>query len=109
MNLRQTIVALAVKGRCTSKPRPWVVIQNDDFLATGSVILCALTHELLPNVSLLRVDVVPSSENGLRLPSQIQVGMIVTVHRGDLGPRIGRLEDRYMLRLGQAARNFMAF
>lgn len=104
---RQAIMTLAVKGRYTGKPRPWVVIQSDDFLETDSVVLCAFTHVLIPDAGLLRIDVAPSEANGLRVPSQIQVEKIATVRRGDLNERVGRLEDPHMRRLEQALRNIM--
>lgn len=108
MTDRRSIVTLAVKGPFTGKPRPWVVVQNDDFREIDSVTLCAFTHILVPGAPMLRIDVEPSEVNGLRLRSQIQVDKIVTVRRGDLGEAVGRLEDRHMTRLCDALRYFLA-
>lgn len=101
---RQTIVTMAVKGRYTSKPRPWVVVQSDDFGAIRSILVCAFTHIQTPGTPKLRIDVAPSESNGLRVLSQIQVEKIVAVHRTDLGQAIGRLEDHYMRKWEQAAK-----
>ena len=107
MTDRQTIVTLAVKGAYTSKPRPWVVLQSDLFRATDSVILCAFTHVLIAGADLLRIDVAPSTENGLMMPSQLQAEKVVTVRRTDLGARIGRLEDAPMRKLEAALRDII--
>ena len=104
VNERQTIVTLAIKGPSTSKPRPWVVVQSDDFAGTDSVVVCPFTHARVRGAPLLRIDVDPSVDNGLRVPSQIQAEKIVTVRRDDLDRRVGRLEDGYMRQLEQAMR-----
>ena len=107
MSDRQTIVTLAVKGPYTSKPRPWVIVQNDDFSGTDSVIICPLTHLLVAGAGFLRIDVAPSAANGLRVSSQLQAEKIVTVRRADLATPIGRLEDVYMLQLERAMRDIL--
>ncbi|MCJ2036551.1 type II toxin-antitoxin system PemK/MazF family toxin [Methylobacterium sp. J-068] len=104
---RQGIVILTVKGSYTSKPRPCVVIQGDDFLETDSVTLCLMTSERVFGAPMLRVDVQPSRVNGLREPSQIQVDKIVTVPRAKIKDTVGRLEDEYMRRLDEAVRFFL--
>lgn len=91
-----------MKGVYASKPRPWVVVQSDDYRGTDSVVMCAFTHRVVRDVGLLRIDVAPSEQNGLRLPCQLQVEKLATVRRGDLGRRIGRLEDEVMHRLDVA-------
>lgn len=105
---RQKIVTLATKGTYTGKPRPWVIIQSNDFLQTDSVTVCLITGELIDGVPMLRIDVPPSGENGLREPSQLQVDEIVTVPRAKIRDLVGRLEDRYMQQLDDAVRYFLA-
>lgn len=61
---RQKIVTLATKGIYTGKPRPWVIIQSNDFLETDSVTVCLITGELIDGVPMLRIDVSPSENNG---------------------------------------------
>lgn len=104
---RQSIVLVAAKGAYTGKPRPWVVIQSDAFAETDSVILCGFTHVLIRDVGLLRIDVAPSEQNGLRIPCQLQVEKVVTVRRTDVGREIGRLEDVFMRRLDEALRDII--
>ena len=93
---------MGTKGAYTGKPRPWVVIQSDDYRGTDSVIVCAFTHVLVRNAGLLRIDVTPSVRNGLRLPCQLQVEKVATIRRSDLGRHVGRLEGDTMHRLASA-------
>lgn len=45
---------------------------------------------------ILRVDVTPTAENGLREPSQVQVEKLMTFSRGKVRGPIGHLLDREM-------------
>ena len=98
---RGDIVAVAAPGDY-GKPRPAVVVQSD-FLNDihASIILCLLTSEIV-EAPLFRVDVAPSSENGLQKPSQIMADKILTVRRERIGKRIGRLEEQVMRELERA-------
>ena len=104
---RQDIALVAAKGAYTGKPRPWVVIQSDDFRGTDSVIVCAFTHMLVQDAGLLRIDVTPSARNGLRLPCQLQVEKVATIRRSDLGKHVGRLEEDIMKPLETALAGVM--
>lgn len=46
---------------------------------------------------LLRPTIQPTSENGLRKPSQIMIDKIVAVRREKLGPAFGRLGEEALL------------
>ena len=85
----------------TGKPRPVVIIQDDRFDATDSLIVCAFTTDP-SEAALLRLPVVPDEHNGLREASSLMVDKITTVPRSKLGERIGRLSDQDMVRLGRA-------
>ncbi len=83
------------------KPRPAVIVQNDQFDTTTSVGICVFTsHET--GLPLLRLPVSPSESNGLRSVSRLMVDKITTVNRAKLGKRIGLLEDTEMVRLERA-------
>jgi mRNA interferase MazF len=49
-----------------------------------------------------RVTIEPTPENGLRLKSQVMADTPVTVRRERIGPRIGRIGNQDMARLGIA-------
>lgn len=83
------------------KPRPVVIIQDDAFQSTGSVIVCALTTNPLP-APLFRLPIEPSHENGLHAPCQLMVDKITALPRSKLGQHIGVLDARDMRRLNWA-------
>jgi mRNA interferase MazF len=49
----------------------------------------------------MRISVEPTSQNGLRRPSQM-VDKIQTVSRKRIGSRVGRLEDETLLAVNRA-------
>ena len=90
----------------SGKPRPMVIIQDDQFSETNSVTLCGLTTsvtEALFGRPLIR----PSASNGLRSPSRLMVNKIATVPRSKLGYKIGRLDDYDVLQLNIHLKAFL--
>jgi mRNA interferase MazF len=85
----------------SGKPRPAVVIQADWFDALPTVVVLPLTSSLR-NAAVTRIDVAPSDENGLKVPSQIAVDRPQTVRRAKLGPTIGQLNHDVMLAVHRA-------
>lgn len=90
----------------TGKPRPAVIVQDDDFDATQSITICAFTTDPT-EAPLLRIPVEPNDRNGLHDPSSLMVDKITTVPRTKLGSKIGRLDDEDVLRLNQAILVFL--
>lgn len=90
----------------TGKPRPTVVVQDDDFAKTRSITICLFTTDPT-EAALFRIRVEPSEENGLREPSALMVDKLTTVPRDKLGARIGRLEASDVLRMNQAILVFL--
>ena len=88
------------------KPRPAVIVQDDNFDQTGSVTLCAFTSDET-EAPLFRLPVPPTTDNGLRQPSRLMVDKITTVSRSKLGEWIGRLDDEDIVRLNQAMLVFL--
>ena len=98
---RGDLVTVAAAGDY-GKPRPAVIVQTDAFPEShASVVVCQLTSELADAAD-FRVTIDPSPENRLRLTSQVMADKPVTIRRERIGPRIGRLGDRDMARLGAA-------
>ncbi len=77
------------------KPRPALIIQSDLFAEHPSVTICLLSSHL-QQTPLFRYQVEPHPENGLSVPSQVQVDKIMTLPRTKLGQKIGRLQDRQL-------------
>ena len=90
----------------TGKPRPAVVIQDDDFAKTRSIMICLFTTDPT-EAPLFRIRVEPSDENGLRESSALMVDKVTTIPRDKLGARIGRLEASDVLRMNQAILVFL--
>lgn len=83
------------------KPRPAVIVQDDDFDATPSITICIFTTNPA-EAPLMRLPVEPNDRNGLHTPSNLMVDKLTTVPRSKVGTRIGRLDDEDVLRLNQA-------
>jgi mRNA interferase MazF len=90
----------------TGKPRPAVIIQDDDFDATKSITVCAFTTDPT-EAPLFRIPVEANDRNGLQAQSSLMVDKTTTVPKAKLGSRIGRLDDEDILRLNQAILVFL--
>ena len=98
---RGELVTVAAAGDY-GKPRPAVIVQTDAFPdSRASVVVCQLTSDLVDAPD-FRVTIEPSSENGLRLKSQVMADKPVTIRRERIGRMIGRLDSQDMARLGIA-------
>jgi mRNA interferase MazF len=90
----------------TGKPRPSVIVQDDDFDSTRSITICIFTTNPA-EAPLFRIRVEPTDENGLREPSALMVDKLTTVPKEKLGTRIGRLEAKDIVRMNQAILVFL--
>ena len=90
----------------TGKPRPAVIIQDDAFAATASVIVCALTTEPT-DAPLFRLPMEPDDDNGLRASCRLMVDKMTSLPRSRLGKRIGRLDEKDVVRLNRAMMVFL--
>ena len=87
------------------KPRPVVVLQDDRFAATGSVMVCPFTSNLLP--AACRVVIEPTEGNGLRERSCVMVDKLMTLPRRRLRNPIGRLNVAALLNINRAVLVFL--
>jgi mRNA interferase MazF len=90
----------------TGKPRSAVIIQDDAFDATASIVVCALTTDPVA-APLFRLPIAPHRDNGLRVPCSLMVDKITSLPKSQLGQRIGRLDDKDLVRLNRAALVFL--
>ena len=88
------------------KPRPVVIVQDDRFDATASIMVCAFTTGPT-EAPLFRLPVEPTATNGLRAPCRLMVDKITTVPKTKLGSHLGRLDDEAALRLNRALLVFL--
>jgi mRNA interferase MazF len=89
-----------------NKPRPVVIIQNANFDVLDSVTICGFTKDPT-DLPLFRIPVEPSKLNGLQFPSRIMVDKILTIRKNKLGYRLGRLEDKDIVRLDRVIATFL--
>ena len=88
------------------KPRPVVIVQDDNFDKTASITICSFTSNET-EAPLFRLEIQPNEANGLRAPCRMMVDKITTVPKSKIGMKIGRLNDEDMLRLNQAVLVFL--
>ncbi len=102
---RGDLVTVALQGE-HGKPRPALVVQSDMFPDTTSVVVLLITSALV-DTPLIRLDVEPTPETGLRKPSQVMVDKPMTVSVQKLGTAFGRLDDTAMLAVNRAMLLFL--
>ncbi len=98
---RGELWTVAGGGAYAGKPRPAVILQDDAFVGTASLTICAVTSDPT-EAPLFRLLLEPSVENGLRKRCSLMVDKITTVPRRRLGYRIARLGEEDMVRLDRA-------
>ena len=84
-----------------AKPRPVVIVQDDNFHATESITVCPFTTDPT-DAPLLRIPVEPNQDNGLRTACRLMVDKITTVSKSRIGYRVGTLDPEDIVRLNQA-------
>jgi mRNA interferase MazF len=97
---RGNIVAVAIQGGF-GEARPALIVQSDLFTDHPSVALLLMSSEIV-DAPLIRINVIPPEQNGLRAPSQIAVNKMFTVRREKIGSIIGHLEDEIMVAVNRA-------
>jgi len=104
---RGSLVTVALPGDF-GKPRPALVIQSDQFVATATVTVLLLSSTLVDS-PLIRLTVEPSADNGLQKRSQIMVDKAMTVMRERLGQTFGKLDDVTMMAVNRLLALFLGF
>ncbi len=104
---RGDLVTVAVAGDF-GKPRPALVIQSDHFASTGTVTVLLITSTRV-EAPLIRVDIAPSQENGLRKHSQIAIDKAMSIKRERVGEPFGRLDEDTMTIVNRSLALFLGF
>jgi mRNA interferase MazF len=96
---RGSFVPVAAPGDFR-KPRSALVVQSDRFDedATVTVLLVSSTRIDAP---LIRLDVLPTPGNGLRVASQVMIDKAMTLRRERIGAAFGEADDQFMLEVGR--------
>lgn len=88
------------------KPRPVVIVQDDNFDETASITICGFTSDET-DAPLFRLPIAPSAANGLDQPSRLMADKVTTMPKAKLGRRIGRLSGADTVRLNRAIALFL--
>jgi mRNA interferase MazF len=90
-------------GTEPGKIRPVVIVQSNllNKLGYPSTIVCPLSSQKA-GVSLIRIPVAPSEENGLQKPSSVIVDQITGIDLSRLQTKIGVLEEPYRKQLQES-------
>ena len=83
------------------KPRPAVIVQDDQLATPVDVILCPFTTTIL-DAPFYRLHVAATAENGLQVASQLMVDKIGPARRDRIDRVIGHLSTDDMMRLTEA-------
>ncbi len=83
------------------KPRPAVIVQDDRFDASDSIVMCPLTTDPTP-APIFRLPIQPSAQSGLRSPCRMMVDTLTAVPRRRLGRLVGSLTSDEMRALNRA-------
>ena len=105
MRRRETWTVSGV-GSYTGRSRPAVIVQDDGFDATDSIMPCPFTTDTAEAPS-TRLPVELDGQNGLDLSSRIMVDKITTAPKQEIGERVGELDDEDVARLDMAVATFL--
>ena len=96
----------AAGGVYASKPRPVVIVQDDRFDATESIVVVPMTTHTVEAV-LIRVPIRADALSGIAQDSYAMVDKITTVRRTSLGVRTGRATAAQMVEVERALLVFL--
>jgi mRNA interferase MazF len=83
------------------KPRPFLIVQDDDFSGTASIMAAGFTTYDI-KAEIFRIEVEPTSKNGLYEPCRLMVDKLAAIPKSKLGERIGSLSIDDMARVNRA-------
>ena len=90
------------------KPRPYIVVQDEVYLETDSIVVCPLTTEQVVT-AFLRPPVDPEPGNGLEAKSRVMVDKIGAIPRVRMGKRLGKITAEQMRAVEEALGTFLGF
>ena len=104
---RGDIVTAATGSGFGSKPRPALVIQDEDYSNISTILLALISSDEKAGRVSINVAVEPSASNGLRRVSFVMVHELLTVRMEKLDKRIGRLSEADMRRVDRSLMTFL--
>jgi mRNA interferase MazF len=105
---RGDIVVVAERGAYSGKPRPVVVVQDDDFCqAHASITVVPLTSQQHPAL-VFRVAVPATPDTGLQVNSDAMIDKMQAIRRDSIGQTVGRADPASMDRIDTALRRWLS-
>jgi mRNA interferase MazF len=98
-------VTIALPGDF-SKPRPALVIQSHFFDQIDTLTVALVTSAVV-DAPYMRVTIVPTVYNGLKVVSQVMVDKVMTSRIERVGEVFGRLETEIMLEVDRRLALFL--
>jgi mRNA interferase MazF len=98
---RGTVITVKPSTSAGDKPRPAIVVQNDDFETADTLIIVPLTSEIAGNMLVLPI-ILPDANNGLREPSRLMTNRLTGASRTQIGRAIGQISISDMERVDDA-------
>ena len=98
---RSSVVVAAIGGGIGNKPRPALIVQNDDWLGTKTLLVAPFTSDLTIEV-IVRPVFEPTPKNGLCERSALMTDKMTPVKRTDIGEVIGQLSPADMALVDEA-------
>lgn len=102
-------VVIATSPGFGTKPRPFIVIQADDYAVLPTQILLPTTSDLADPPSLLRVRIEPNATNGLLETSDVMTDIPITVRINKIHKHIGQISGPDLLRIERALALVLGF
>ena len=96
----------AAGGVYASKPRPVLIVQDDRFDATESVVVIPLTTHVV-DAPLTRIPIMADALSGIGQPSYAMVDKVTTVRRSSLGSHVGRATAGQLVEVERALLVFL--
>jgi mRNA interferase MazF len=95
-------------GVYAAKPLPAVIVQDDLFDATSSVIVAPMTSTLL-DAPLMRILITGGDGrlSGLDRDSDVMIDKLTTVRRSNVHTRVGRLTAEQLVEIERAMMAFL--
>jgi mRNA interferase MazF len=84
------------------KPRPAVILQNDRLEGKLESYIIALLTTFDEGAQVLRVEVIPTSENGLHEPSRVMVDKLYAIPPHRMHQHIGKLDAGTLRKIDRA-------
>ncbi|WP_439545187.1 type II toxin-antitoxin system PemK/MazF family toxin [Sandarakinorhabdus sp.] len=105
---RGDIVVVAERGAYSGKPRPVIIVQDDDYcVAHNSITVVPLTSQQRTALA-FRVAVPATSATGLQVDSDAMIDKIQAIRRESIGQTVGRADIASMGRIDDALRHWLA-